>query len=592
MFIKRIEKKNKNSDKVYVYHRLMESYRTQNGPRQRHVLDLGTLDIGQEYYKTLADRIEDIVYGRQNLIPATEEIESLAAYYSSLIIKKTINSGSAADGAVINKEVSDYENIDLNSLNILNARTVGAEYAGLSILKELEFDKFLYALGFSPEHVIDAQASIIAKLVHPSSEHFSLKWLKGVSGLEKLLDASFTHMPLNRLYRISDKLLEHKEEIEEYLKNKERDIFSLKENIILYDLTNTYFEGSMQNAGKAAYGRSKEKRSDCPLLTLALVIDEKGFIKKTKIFKGNVSEPKTLADMLYSFEKNATVVMDAGIASEDNINLLKEKGFNYICVSRKKYDMDITDPIPLDDNLSVKLYRTPEESILYCESKGKKIKETSIANKARTSFENKLNLIIEGLAKKYTSKNYDKIHERISRLKEKYSSISQYYAINIEHNEIVEKISYAADESKISRAFSGSYYIRTNRTDLDEQNIKEIYTLLLQIENSFRTLKSQLSLRPNFHQKQDRIEAHIFITTLAYRLLNSIAYKLKAKNINKSWKTVKLELSTHTVNTLSMHSKDKKIYITACSVPESAHLEIYSALGLNPQPIPRKKIIV
>ena len=141
-------------------------------------------------------------------------------------------------------------------------------------------------------------------------------------------------------------------------------------------------------------------------------------------------------------------------------------------------------------------------------------------------------------------------------------------------------------------AFSGSYYIRTNRTDLDEQNIKEIYTLLLQIENSFRTLKSHLSLRPNFHQKQDRIEAHIFITTLAYRLLNSITYKLKAKNINKSWKTINLELSSHTVNTLSMNSEDKKIYITACSAPESAHLEIYSALGLNPNPIPRKKVIV
>lgn len=591
MFIKRIEKKNKNSDKVYVYHRLMESYRTQNGPRQRKVLDLGTLDIDQKYYKTLADRIEDLVYGRQNLIQATEGIESLAVYYSSLIVKKTINS-DIVGGAIINKEVFDYENIDLNSLNILNTRTIGAEYAGLSALKELEFDKFLYALGFSPTHIIDAKASIIAKLVHPSSEHFSLKWLRSISGLEKLLATSFTHMPLNRLYRISDKLLEHKEEIEEYLKNKERDIFSLKENIILYDLTNTYFEGSMQNAGKTAYGRSKEKRSDCPLLTLALVIDEKGFIKKTKIFKGNVSEPKTLSGMLDSFEKNATVVMDAGIASEDNINLLKEKGFNYICVSRKKYDMDITGAIPLDDNLSVKLYRTPEESVLYCESKSKKIKETSIANKARASFENKLNLIIEGLTKKYTSKNYDKIHERISRLKEKYSSISQYYTINIEHHEIVEKISFVIDESKISKAFSGSYYIRTNRTDLDEQNIKEIYTLLLQIENSFRTLKSQLSLRPNFHQKQDRIEAHIFITTLAYRLLNSITYKLKAKNINKSWKTINLELSSHTVNTLSMNSKDKKIYITACSVPEATHLEIYSALGLNPNPIPRKKVIV
>ena len=565
----------------------MESYRTEHGPRQKKILDLGALDLDRKYFKALADRIEDLVYGQaQCLIPAEEKIESLAVYYSSLIVKKTIKKEE-------NKiESFDYENIDLNSLNILNVRTIGPEYIAYSMIKELELDKFLQALGFSPEHTTDALVSIIAKLVHPSSEHNTLKWLKSVSGLEKLLNASFTHLPLNRLYRISDKLLIHKEEIEEYLKNKERDLFSLKESIILYDLTNTYFEGLMNNAGKAAYGRSKEKRYDCPLLTLALVIDEKGFIKKTKVFEGNVSEPKTLISMLDSFEKNATVIMDAGIATEDNIELLKKKGFNYICVSRKKYDIDITNLMPLDDNLSVKLHRTKEESILYCESKGKKIKEESIANRMKTSFENKLNLIIEGLSKKHTSKSYDKIHERISRLKERYSSVSQYYTIDIEHNKTVEKISYTVNEEKLSKAFSGSYFIRTNRTDLDEFNIKNIYTLLLNIENSFRTLKSQLSLRPNFHQKQHRIEAHIFLTTLAYRILNSISYKLKNKNINKSWKTINLELSTHTVNTLSMNSKDKKIYITACSLPESSHLEIYSALGLNPMPIPRKKAVI
>ena len=586
MFIKIIKKKNPGSDKVYVYYRLMESYRTDRGPRQKKILDLGALDLDKKYFKALADRTEDLVYGRQCLIQAEEKIESLAVYYSSLIVKKTVKKEE-------NKiESFDYENIDLNSLNILNVRTIGAEYISYSMIKELELDKFLKTLGFSPEHTTDALVSIIAKLVHPSSEHNTLKWLKSVSGLEKLLNTSFTHLPLNRLYRISDKLLIHKEEIEEYLKNKERDLFSLKESIILYDLTNTYFEGIMNNAGKAAYGRSKEKRYDCPLLTLALVIDEKGFIKKTKVFEGNVSEPKTLISMLDSFEKNATVVMDAGIATEDNIELLKKNGFNYICVSRKKYDMDTTDTMSLDDNLSVKLHRTEKESILYCESKGKKIKEESILNKARTSFENKLNLIIEGLSKKHTSKSYDKIHERISRLKERYSSVSQYYTIDIEHNKTVEKISYFVNEEKLSKAFSGSYFIRTNRTDLDEFNIKNIYALLLNIENSFRTLKSQLSLRPNFHQKQHRIEAHIFLTTLAYRILNSISYKLKNKNINKSWKSLNLELSTHTVNTLSMNSKAQKIYITACSLPESSHLEIYSALGLNLQPIPRKKAAV
>lgn len=701
----------------------MESYRTEHGPRQKKILDLGPLSVDKRHFKALADRIEDIVYGRNMLLPETldPEVESLAVYYASLIVKKAgdasnagidgiedfnadittattynsnatnngaqrvlpvlpsnantnanaitnvnhsnhtapVNSGSTdktitlvnstvkhnsgsvaahtadlsvedsnanyANGIIANNNnnangrnsrtgttgnnnnnitntgtaannnnasnnyIPDYRSIDLNSVNVLKVRTIGAEYAAYSMIKELELDKFLLSLGYTDDHLEAALVSIISKLVCPASEHGTLRWLKNISGLEELLNSSFNRYPLNRLYRITDKLLSNKEEIEEYLKNKERDLFSLKENIILYDLTNTYFEGTMKKANKS-YGRSKEKRYDCPLLTLALVIDEKGFVKTTKVFEGNVSEPKTLSSIINSFEKNATVVMDAGIATEDNIELLKKQGFYYLCVSRKKYEIDNIDLIPLDDNLSVKLKRTEEESILYCESKNKKTKEESILNNLRTRFEKGLNAIIEGLSKKNTSKSYDKIHERISRLKEKNSSVSQYYAIEIEHNETVEKITYSADEEKLKKAFSGSYFIRTNRTDLDESNIRNIYTLLLNIENSFRTLKSQLALRPNFHQTQKRIEAHIFLTTLAYRILNSITFKLKNKNIFKSWKTIASDLSTHTVNTLSCNSKNKKIYITASSVPESTHLEIYNALGLKKTPVKRRTL--
>jgi hypothetical protein len=165
--------------------------------------------------------------------------------------------------------------------------------------------------------------------------------------------------------------------------------------------------------------------------------------------------------------------MDAGITTEENINMLKERGFDYVCVSRKSYDMDDTGLICIDDNLSVKLQRIGDESVLYCQSEGKKQKEESIMNKKRTSFESKLNHIIKELSNNRVSKDYDKLHERISRLKEKYSSVSRYYAINIDHNKTVEKITFTADEEKLSKAFSGSYFIRTSRTDLDEKNIVE-----------------------------------------------------------------------------------------------------------------------
>ena len=181
-------------------------------------------------------------------------------------------------------------------------------------------------------------ASLIGRMAAPGSELATWQWVRSRSALGELLDTDFDSMPLVRLYRVSDLLLRHRDAIEAALFARIRDLFTLPTTVTLYDLTNTYFEGTAANIPKAARGRSKEKRSDCPLVTLGMVLDSSGFVRKSKMFAGNVTEGSTLQDMLKGLDapEGALVVVDAGIATEANLAWLKDQGYRYLAVSRER----------------------------------------------------------------------------------------------------------------------------------------------------------------------------------------------------------------------------------------------------------------
>ena len=334
MFIKEIKKKNPGSDRTFVTHRLMDSYRTQKGPRQRTILNLGKLELPKEQWKALADQIEAEISGQQSFYKIDARIKKLAIHYAQLIIQKKL---AASDNKEPEQTLPDHETIDLNSVEHNRIRTQGAEYIGHATFQKLGLDSFLGQLGFSDNQVALSALAIIGKLVHPGSEQRTRRWAQQSTALDEFLGSDFSHLANNALYRIADQLFGHKDQIERYLAKRERDLFSLQEKIILYDLTNTYLEGSGKKNGKAHHGRSKEKRNDCPLLTLGMVIDELGFGKTSKIFSGNVSEQDTLEEILNELQgsqvvpekvsdqitRSITVVMDAGIALEDNRTRVK-----------------------------------------------------------------------------------------------------------------------------------------------------------------------------------------------------------------------------------------------------------------------------
>ncbi len=603
MFIRETIKKVKG--KSYIHHKLVESVRTPSGPRQRIVLNLGTLDFPKEKWKELANAVESELHGEHYILPLDPEIEGLAKHYSELIIKERLK--NKQEGPEAKKQPPDYENVDLNTITLSDSRTVGCEHIVLNQLEEYKFDDILQKLNFEKKHIDYAKMLIVGRLVHPSSERETARWIDEDSSTIELLNSK-KKVYDNALHRTAVMLFDGHDQIEQSLSDIERDLFSLEETIILYDLTNTYFEGSKMHSQIAKHSKkSKDKRDDRPLVTLALTIDSDGFPKQSKILSGNISEPKTLKKILddlqnvtAGYNEVKTIVIDAGIASEDNLEIIKNQGFNYVAVSRKQsYPKDFwvngkEKEIKLSDGktiLRTKLMQTKDEAFLKCHSPMKEKKEKKILARKLLKFEEGLSHLNKGLNKKHTSKKYDKVIERIGRLKEKYG-VGTLYDIEVEKcEEIATKINYSknsngqAKEQKV-----GEYILRTSHIEFGEKEISTIHRTLTTVEDSFRSIKSHLGLRPIHHKRDDTSTAHIFISVIAYHVMIGILKKLQIAGIHYNWSTVRNILQSHTRVTTSLKTdKEMTIHIRTCTNPTIKQKLIYDALKVNQQPLKRTK---
>jgi transposase len=599
MFIRAVRHKNNKNSREYHTYKLVDSVRTERGPRQTTVLNLGTdFKLPNKQWKLLANCIEEIVTEQQSIFDYPTNIRTLADQYARRIIQK--------HSVVIvpeRKKSPDYARVDLNSINNEFPRTAGAEHVVYEIIKLLEIDKKLLELGLKSPDIAAIIGVICGRMIVPGSERSTHYWLQNISALGELIDFDFSLVTLDRLYKASDQLLKHKEKIEDHLRKVETGIFDLEERIILYDLTNTFFEGTGKYNPKAKYGRSKEKRSDCPLVTLGLVLDMQGFPKRTRIFDGNVSEPTTLETMINGLSnKNnlqqslfePTIIMDAGIASEDNVKWLRDHNYRYIVVSRRKND-EIPDdikmvPVKQDDKTKAVLVQAglvynkeTDEMDLYCHSVDKEKKEESIKTLFQQRFEAELLKANGALNLKNGTKLYDKVIDRIGRLKEKFKRISHLYNITIHkdaNSKNALKITWIRNTNE--KNSSGVYCLRTYQQNLNEKEIWDIYTMLTDIEDAFRCMKSELGLRPNYHHIERRCDGHIFITLVAYHVMQTIRTKLREKGIRFCWKTVRVRLSTHVrISTTLKREDGRVVHIRKSSGVESHHREIYDALGLS-----------
>jgi hypothetical protein len=601
MFIRKTTHTDNKTGQGYCTYKLVESIRTERGPRQRTVLNLGAdFSLPQEKWKEVADRIETIISGQLSLLPVPEEIEQTAQRYAKKIIRRH---GQRTPVPAHEQNKADFQTVDVNSLENEQIRSVGGESVVLATIKELELDNKLESLGFKRANIEAAIGVITARLLAPASEYATHIWLQNETALDDLMDTSFESLSQDRVYKVSDMLLKHKDAIETHLKNRERHLFNLDEKVLLYDLTNTFFEGSGKYNQKARFGVSKEKRTDCPLVTLALLMDSDGFPKKSQMFEGNISEAGTLEKILPAIsttDKKPIVVTDAGIGTQKNIQWMSENQYDYIVVSRKR-KLDIPADMQMikvreDDRRLIRAcirINSSGETQVYCHSTAKEIKESGIKNRFEMRFEDKLTDVAKALHKKHGTKKYEKVLEKIGRLKEKYRRVARRYEITIETEDGSANVSNINWKMKQIDDTNGYYVLRSSLTDRNETGIFDIFNMLLDLEDAFRSMKSELGLRPVHHQSEYRCDGHLFITVLAYHVLHSIRLKLKLHGITHSWSTIRSRLSSHFRVTTSMKRSDgKMLFIRKTAKPEDCHIKIYDALGLSHRPGKTSKIIL
>lgn len=605
MFIRATSQVDKKTNRPYTTYRLVESYRNQAGQaRQRTLLNLGShFECPKDQWKILADRVEEIYHGQKNLVEFEPSLEKEAQRIAKSLTKKFSEAETALATKIANETVSDFQTVDINSLDHNDIRHIGCEHVAYHAVGQLKLEEILSSSGFNATQINIAIGSIIGRLIQPGSELATHRYLKEHSALDEILNVDFTNLNLKKFYKISDQLLKNKLKIEDALYQREKELFNLNEVVTLYDITNTYFEGRSSSNPKAHHGRSKEKRNDRPLVSLGIVLDSSGFPKKSEILAGNISEPKTLENMLSNLgsQNNATIVFDAGFATEENINWLKSQDKTYIAVSRKKNSAipDDIEPVIVkkETNNLVTAYLVKnsetDEFELYCHSQAKENKTLQMLTKAEAKYEEELKKLKNGLTKKGCTKHYEKIIERLGRLKEKYKRVAQHYETSVkvdQENKYVIDLTWIKKEDLTNTHQAGTYCLRTNRKDLDAQTMWKIYTMLTDLEAAFRSLKSELGMRPVFHQKEKRIDGHIFISILAYHLLHTIRYQLKQCDIHQSWQTIRTLLKTHCRITSTLQIKDgRTVKIRKTSSPDVNQQLIYNALGIDTHPVKTSK---
>ena len=349
MFVKPLPKYNKKTGERYTVYQLCESYRLGDRVRHRIIVGLGKLEEqldSVERIKLLGRRIEEKIKNKPLLPfnPVNEKVEKLAEhFYLEIKKKKRYDFGA------------DWETVDMQTLKNKDAREVGAEWLSKQAFDQLNVSGFLRNKGWDEEDISLAATHIISRAVYPASELKTVSFIKENSAVCGITAYPKDKITKDRLYSISHKLFSVKDKLEQYLSQKTNELFDLEDKIIIYDLTNTYFEGKMLGSKKAKFGRSKEKRDDAKIIVLAIVINREGFLKYSNIFEGNMTDSKTLEPIVTELSKQTSltgrkpvVVMDAGIATEGNLKMLRKKHYDYVCVSRstlKEYYAD-TDSTP------------------------------------------------------------------------------------------------------------------------------------------------------------------------------------------------------------------------------------------------------
>ncbi len=571
------------SGKTAMTFSLVVSYRVDGEPKQRTILNLGqNFKIPPDQWDRLTQMIEEDLRGYP-LLPIEDKILEHTA--------KEIVFKLEAQGYDIHDPRDDRDAIITHEIEHTDTRTVGGERVALKALHLVGFEDILFTLGFTQDQVHWSLAIVVGRMLSPSSELQTYQWMMERSSILELLNAKAPS--LKSLYNVGDRLFTHHETIMDDLFGKTQELLGFGDSIIFYDLTNTFYMGS-EHGPLLRYGRSKEKRNDRPLVTLALVLDGSGFPRKANIYPGNASEPQTLEQAMDQLDpENLTVIMDAGISSEANLEYLKQKGLDWLCVERSKTPTVPVEPPHQTFQTTTKtevrawtLGVKNHEQRVYLHSQTKQYKNDQILDKKRTEFEKAIAYLNEGLSVKGRPKKCQVIEKKVGKLSQKYKKVAYQYEVKV----IKKKESPNAEKIQIRKMSaydecteaSGGYVLRTSHTDWDCETIARTYWRLGEIEQTFRTMKSELGLRPIYHRDKLRVEAHLSLSILAFHMVHLIRSKLHIHEIHDSWGTLKVRLNHQTrVTTVLPQNKTHCILLKQDANLKPFQRKVFKAMGLK-----------
>jgi len=602
MFIRRT--RTRRGAKHYFTHRLVRSERAGAKVRQRTLLNLGRhFEVAQPDWPVLCRRIEELLAGQLSLPPGCPAaLESSAQHLAAQLLARERVGTPVAPAS----PGGDVQSVDVDSLELIRPRSVGVEHVALWAMEQFGLRTVFDELGIGASVQAAAIGSIVARMARPGSERATRRWLGERSALGELLGVDFAAMGPMRLYRASDALMAHRAALERHLFDRAMGLFDLAPTVTLYDLTNTYFEGQACLQPKARHGHSKDRRTDCPLLTLGLVLDASGFVRRSQVFAGNVREHHTLAEMLDALHapRGAVVVLDRGIATEDRVRWLREEGYRYLVVSRERarhFDPDEAQRIETASNHGVYLHKVRSEDAqevrLYCFSEQRAAKERAITERFAQRFEDALTQLSEGLSRPRTHKRVDQVWQRIGRLKEKSRGVAQHYDIELDTDETGQRATAVRFTRQPVNAtmmtHPGVYCLRSNQIDWDEETLWRTYFTVTDLEAVFRSLKSELGLRPIYHHKPIRAEGHLFITVIAYQLVQLIRTRLRQAGEHASWTTLRRILEGHQrVTAVFRRADGRTLHVRKATRAEPPQQAIYDALGINSAPGDIQKTVV
>ncbi|CAG4929899.1 IS1634 family transposase [Acidithrix sp. C25] len=769
MFIREKTTKNKATGTKYIKHQLVRSYREGDKVRQEIVMDLGRLEIDPKDYKKLAQILTMRLAGSESLFEGDLELKSIAdKVLSSFSVTQTLRS----DREVITKD-AEFLNVNTSSLEASDIRRLGPELIASSFYDRLKIKEQLLRCGLSEKETAIAKAVICARLVAPSSDLETHRFLKEDSALYELVDQDLSNIGKDAIYEIADAIYEAKDSIEMALIKAENELYPTNKRLFLFDLTNAYFEGRTLGNDLAQYGHSKEKRFDCTLVSLALLVDDRGLPIYSHIYPGNQSEPETLGDVLSSISSHLrqglfsedlpTVIMDRGIATYDNIALIESYGLSYLVITRANaarhylaelrqgkdtfleiknssnesiYIKELGDDlgVELDDkgeaaeagaemdgkvgvaegevaevevaesgaegevaesgghlgaevdseqivvhlqgiesmgiesmgiesmgieSMGIESMRVdfidagslsahPQanhslggESLgidsmdtapqvggpqakhsqsnepqanhsnraqpyasdsmdnkikqILCISERRRDKEEAIARGMQTKFQSAFDKLADSVKRGQYS-NATTVASRIGKLKQEHRSIARRYEIDtITGDDQKVKELVLTEKPKVKEAAEtlyGAYVIETNRNDLEPEEIWKLYMTLTKVEDAFKALKSNLGMRPIYHQLASRTAAHLFISVVAYHLYGAIALSLSQAGDKRSVHSILAQVSTHSRLNVTMLDDNKRLHnLRISSTPNSTQKEIYSILGVVDTLARTKKVI-